>query len=107
MTFDDLKVLIETPAFLFLMMLVGSVTSGLQQVATARRDGREVTCLAYLRYWPETLAVILGNIIAFVLLIPTDQLNLIAAIGIGFGMNPVVDSLRSGGRSVFLAEGKK
>src|SRR5262245_4904840 len=104
MTPEQLKILIDNPIFLFFVMLLASVTSGLQQVATARRDGKEVTCIEYLKHWPETAAVLLGNVLCFILLIPTDQLNLLAAIGIGFGLNTLADSMRSGGRSTFIAE---
>lgn len=107
MTFEDLKALMGTPLFLFAVMLGASVVSGLQQVTTARRDGKTVTCLEYLKHWPETLAVLGGNVLAFIVAVAADQLNLAAAIGIGFGLNTLMDSLRAGGRSRLISEGVK
>lgn len=107
MTVEQIKALIDTPLFLFVVMILASVVSGLQQVSSARRAGKEVSCLEYLKHWPETIGVLGANVLAFIIAIATDQLNLMAAIGIGFGLNTLMDSLRAGGRTTLLSEGKK
>lgn len=107
MTIEGLKALMDTPVFLFVVMILASVVSGLQQVSSAQRGGKTVSCLDYLKSWPETIAVLGGNVLAFILAVAADQLNLAAAIGIGFGLNTLMDSLRAGGRTALLSEGKK
>jgi len=107
MTVDEIKIFMSEPWALFFMMLMASMLSGLEQVTTAKKDGAIVSALDYLKHWPETVSVLIANIISFLLLIEINQLNTASALGIGFGLNTLIDSLRTGGRSKFLAEGKK
>lgn len=93
MTAEQIKVLLSTPAFLFVMMLAASLSNGLSQLLVIKQSGTPPTFARYLSYWPETLAVLLGNGIAFAALIMTDQLNFASALGVGFGVNTIADLL--------------
>lgn len=99
MTADELKIVLSTPAALFVLMLLASFSSSVKQIVSARRAGVTVTCAEYWAHWPETAAALIANVIGFALLILTDQLNFASALGIGYGANSVVDLLRAGGRS--------
>lgn len=102
MTAEQLRVLIQTPGCLFLVMMLASFCNMLKQVADAHRNGTVITLAEYLAHWPETLGTIVANVIAFGVLIVTDQLNFASALGVGYGANSVVDLMRSGGRSASL-----
>lgn len=104
MTTEQLQQLLGTPLALLGLMYLASISSGLKQILAARKDGSTVSCHDYfVRYWPETVAMVLANLIAFVVLVLTDQLNYASALGIGYGANSVADLLRSGGRSSALS----
>lgn len=103
-TADELKSILETPAALFLLMLAASFVGALKQIVLAKQQGSTMSVGKYLAYWPETIATILGNGIAFAVLILTDQLNFASALGIGYGVNSAVDLMRpSSGRSGAIA----
>lgn len=100
MTSDELKTLLSTPEALFVLMLLASFGSAWKQMLVARRGGTGVSVQSYfLDHWPETLAMIGHNIIAFVMLIFTDTLNPAAAIGLGYIANDAADAYTAQGRS--------
>lgn len=98
-TAAELKELLGTPVALLLIMYLASLANGVKQIIVARQSGGEVTLGAYIKYWPETIGTVIGNTIAFIVLVLTDQLNFASALGIGYGVNSAVDLFRSGGRS--------
>lgn len=102
MTTEQLQQYLENPLVLLAVMLAASAGSACKQIFDGRRNGAAVTCAQYLAHWPETLAMLGGNVLAFLLLVEVDQLNLAAAVGIGYGMNSVADLVRPGGRSATL-----
>lgn len=101
MTIDTLKTVLSSPLGMYALMNAASLVNGLKQLLVIRQTGTPPTLATYLSYWPETLGMILANVIAFVVLILTDQLNFASALGIGYGTNSVVDLL-PGKRSVAL-----
>lgn len=101
---EELKLLLSQPIWLLLLMFLGSLVSALKQLGSAQRDGASVSIRDYVKHWPETFATIGGNVIGFILLLMSDQLNAAAAIGVGYGVNSVADMIRAGGRSASLKE---
>lgn len=100
MTAEELKTLLSTPAALFVLMLLASFGSAWKQMLVARRSGTGASVQSYfIDNWPETLAMIGHNIIAFVMLIFTDTLNPAAAIGLGYIANDAADAYTREGRS--------
>ncbi len=99
MTEQEIIELLKTPAALFFVMLLGSLGSALNQLAKASREGKEVSFRAYIKYWPETGAMIIGNTFAFITLLIAGQLNFAAAVGIGWVANSVADQIRPQGRT--------
>ncbi len=102
LTAEQLKDLLQTPRYLFFLMLLASFGNMLKQKGDANRNGNTVTLAQYLGHWPETFAVLIANVIAFVALIMTDQLNFASALGVGYGVNSLADLMRPGGRSASL-----
>ena len=100
---EALKHLLGQPAALFGVMLLASLLNGMKQIKQARDAGGDVTLKAYLRFWPETVGAVAGNVIAFLVLVVSDQLNFASALGIGYGVNSAADFLRPGGRSDAVA----
>lgn len=100
---DGLKAALDTPLILFGVMLVASAINGLKQMRTARQAGGGMSFVEYWSHLPDTMATLLGNVLAFGGLILFDQLNFAAALGIGYGVNSITDML-PGARSVALAE---
>lgn len=96
-----LKQALSSPTALFVLMLLASLSNGVKQLLVIRQTGKPMTFLDYLAYWPETLGMILANVIGFVVLILTDQLNFASALGVGYGTNSLIDLL-PGKRSVAL-----
>ena len=47
----------------------------------------------YWSHWPDAMATLIGNGLAFVVLIVTDSLNFFSALGIGYGVNSLTDLL--------------
>lgn len=103
MTAEELKAILETPAALLMLMLLASLVSALKQLVVAKQQGGSISLWTYLAYWPETITTIIGNLIAFATLILTDQLNFASALGIGYGINSVVELLRPNGRAGAIA----
>jgi hypothetical protein len=101
MTSEALKAMLQTPAALFAMMLLASLSNGFKQLLVVKQTGKPMTFWDYLSYAPETFGVIVGNVIAFALLIYIDQLNVASALAVGYGTNSVIDLL-PGRRSVAL-----
>jgi hypothetical protein len=103
MTTEQLRAYLDDPLVLLLVMLAASAGSAWKQIYDGRRNGVAVSCAEYLAHWPETLTMIGGNLLAFLLLVEVDQLNLAAAAGVGYGMNSVADLIRPGGRSAAMS----
>lgn len=92
-TRDGLKAALDTPIVLLGVMLLASMTNGLKQVGTAKKAGGDMSFVEYWSHAPDTIATILGNLLAFGALILFDQLNFASALGIGYGVNSVTDLL--------------
>lgn len=103
MTAEELKTLLATPAALFFVMLLGSLASMLKQISDARKNGASTSLGSYLAHWPETVGTVITNVLGYLTLVVTDQLNFASALGIGYAANSAADLLRSGGRSAALA----
>ncbi len=100
MTPDELKSLLSTPLALFVVMLLGSLASVLKQIADAKKNGSEVTIGSYLSHLHETVSALILNVLGFLTLVVTDQLNFASALGVGFASNSAADLIRTGGRSL-------
>lgn len=104
MTAEELKLLLSTPAALFVLMVLASFGSAWKQMLVARRSGTGVSVQSYfLDNWPETMAMIGHNVLAFVMLIFTDTLNPAAAIGLGYIANDAADAYTKAGRSLSIS----
>lgn len=90
-TAEEWKAILSTPAALFVLMCLASLSQGLGTIITAKRQGSTMTVGSYLSYWPELLSTVVLNALGFATLILTDQLNFASALGIGFGLANVVD----------------
>jgi hypothetical protein len=102
-TSEAIKSLLSTPVALFVIMLLASLGSAWKQMLVARRSGTEISVSSYfLKNWPETVAMLGHNAIAFVTLIFTDQLGWAAAIGLGYIANDAADAYTKEGRSVSM-----
>ncbi len=93
MTDASLKVLLSLPVPLFVLMLLASLGSAMKQLLVLRQTGTPMTLGRYLSYWPETVGVIVANVIGFAALISMDQLNIASALGVGYGANSAIDLL--------------
>ncbi len=96
-----LKLFLASPFALLLLMMLASLANGLKQLLVVRQTGTPMTLGAYLSHWPDTMGVLIGNLLAFAVLVSMDQLNVAAALGVGYGVNSVVDLL-PGNRSLAL-----
>lgn len=105
LTTTDLKASLDSPLVLLGLMYLASIASALKQLIVARQAGTRVTCMRYLRYWPETAVTVLSNLLAFMVLVTFDQLNLASSLGVGYGINSITDLIRPGGRSSGLNNG--
>lgn len=101
MTINTLKTLLSSPLGMYVLMNSASLVNGLKQLLVIRQTGTPMSFAKYLSFWPETVAMVLSNVIAFVVLVLTDQLNFASALAVGYGTNSVVDLL-PGKRSVAL-----
>lgn len=101
MTADALKTLLSSPGALFVLMILASLSNGIKQLVVVKQTGTPMTVLGYLSYLPETFGTVIANVLAFVLLVMTDQLNFASALGVGYGTNSLIDLL-PGKRSVAL-----
>jgi hypothetical protein len=96
-----LKLFLASPFALLILMLLASLGNGIKQLLVVRQTGSPMTIAQYLSHWPDTVGTLIGNMLAFAVLISMDQLNVAAALGIGYGVNSVVDLL-PGKRSLDL-----
>ncbi len=96
-----IKLFMTSPVALFVLMLLASLGQGVKQLSVIKQTGTPISFGKYLSYWPETLSMLVANVIAFAVLISMGQLNIAAAIGIGYGTNSLVDLL-PGKRSLVL-----
>lgn len=95
-TVEGLKAFFNTPLALFGLMIVASLVNGLKQVAVAKQTGKGMTFAEYWGHVPETLAAVLGNGVAFILLITQNQLNIASAVAIGYSVNSLADFIPKG-----------
>ena len=103
MTNAALKVLLNSPICLFGLMLLASFSNALTQLGVVKQTGKPMTCVEYfVKYIPETVSVLISNVLGFVVLVMTDQLNFASAIGVGYGINSLVDLLPKTRRSYDL-----
>jgi hypothetical protein len=96
-----LKLFLSSPFALLILMMLASFSNGVKQLLVLRQTGTPMSFAKYLSYWPETIAMMIANLLAFAVLISIDQLNIAAAIGVGYGTNSLVDLL-PGKRSLVL-----
>lgn len=96
---ETIKMWINSPVILFLLMLVGSTISMVRQWGTGQMDGSSVTFWSYTKHLPELVTTFFSNTIAFALLIQNDALNFIAAVSIGYVLNDLSDLNPKGTRS--------
>jgi len=95
-TLAQLQSYLASPAALFLMMLLASFGNGMKQLVVVRQTSTAMTCWQYWTYLPESLTVLVGNILAFAFLIMTDQLNFVSAISVGYNVNSLADLIPKG-----------
>ncbi len=100
-TTASLKLFLASPFALLILMMLASLSNGIKQLLVLRQTGTPMSFVKYLSYWPETVAMLIANLLAFAVLISLDQLNIAAAIGVGYGTNSLVDLL-PGKRSLVL-----
>lgn len=99
---DSLKAILASPLALFVLMCLASIGNGVKQLAVIKQTGKPMTCVEYWTHWPETLGTIISNVLAFGLLLTTDQLNFASALSVGYGLNSLSDLIVRGGRSYAL-----
>lgn len=97
MTTDQIKAILETPMALFVLMLIASLLNAYKQKA-----GTSTGIGEYFAHVPETIAMLVTNVLGFTVLIFTDQLNFASALGLGYASNSLADLVRSGGRSTAI-----
>lgn len=102
MTVESVKTFLSSPGALFVMMILASVANGSKQLAVIRQTGQPISSIDYWAHLPETLATFFSNVMAFSLLLMTDQLNFASALSVGYGLNSLSDLLTKGGRSYTL-----
>lgn len=99
MTADSLKAFFSSPLALFGIMLLASMANGLKQIIVVKQTapvGHSMTFWEYWSYLPETLATLISNGLAFVVLLMSDQLNIASAASVGYGLNSLSDLLPRG-----------
>lgn len=101
-TTEDAKAFLQSPLMLFILMYAGSAASAAKQLGVARAQGSDMTWGQYLSYWPQTVAIVISNALAFIVLLQSDTLNLASALAVGFSLNSSADAIqpktgRSGG----------
>lgn len=90
-TNDELKELLNAPYGLLALMFAASLVSGIKAITVAKANGSSMGVGGYYAYLPQTVITVVGNLIAFAVLVLTDQLNFASALGIGYGINSVTD----------------
>lgn len=95
--------LVKNPYFLLALAYVGYGLSVLKQLIDARRNGASITCREYLMgHMLETTGAVLGVVVLWLAAAETGQLNVVAALGIGYTANSGIDVFVKGGRSAAL-----
>ena len=96
MTVEELKVWLENPLICFALMVLGTFTSIFKQIRDAyNTHGTEIGYFEYLiKFWPETITMLMTNTVAFIALITTGTLNAPAAWGVGYAANSISDLIR-------------
>jgi hypothetical protein len=102
MSLEEIKVILETPVALFVLMIFGSIVSMAKQIKDARNNGATLPVSDYLLSI-DTFIGLGANVIAFIGLIMTDTLNWTGALAIGYALNSAAD-IRSGGRSAAIID---
>jgi|SRR6267142_3284917 len=97
----SIKLFLASPFALLILMMLASLGNGMKQLLVIRQTGTPMSLVQYLSHWPETVAMLITNLLAFAVLISLGQLNIAAAIGVGYGTNSLVDLL-PGKRSLVL-----
>lgn len=99
----EIQELIKNPYFLLLIAFIGYALSVLKQLLDARRNGAAMTCKEYLAgHWMETVGAVLGTVVLWLAAAEANQLNVVAALGIGYAANSGIDAVVKGGRSAAL-----
>lgn len=99
----DILALIENPVLLLGVAFIGYGLSVVKQLIDARRNGAAMTCKTYLMdHWLETAGAIGGTVVMWLAALEANQLNVVAALGIGYAANSGVDAFIKGGRSAAL-----
>jgi hypothetical protein len=96
MTADSLKALFSSPLALLCVMLLASVANGLKQIIVVKQTGHPMKFWEYWSYLPETVATLISNVFAWVVLLMSDQLNVASAASVGYGLNSLSDLLPRG-----------
>jgi len=96
MSSPDLKTWLASPIALFALMLLASFANGMKQISVVKQTGQPMDLATYWSYFPETITALSTNVLAFVLLLLTDQLNFASAIAVGYGANSVADLIPKG-----------
>lgn len=103
MTTEALKAFFSSPLALLGVMLLASVGNGLKQIIVVKQTGKPMTFLEYWSYVPESLLTVISNVLAFAVLLMSDQLNFASAASVGYGLNSLADLLPRG-RSLALKQ---
>jgi hypothetical protein len=96
MTAGEIQAFLGSPVGLFIIMILASVVNGSKQIVVARQTSVTMTCWQYWSYLPETLTTLAANVLGFVVLLFTDQLNFASAIAVGYGLNSLSDLIPKG-----------
>lgn len=91
---DDVKGWLQSPLMLFIVMNLAALGNALKAVNVANINGSDITLTDYVQHWPQTVAAVILNAIAFLILVESNTLNLAAALGIGYGVNSLADYIQ-------------
>lgn len=99
----EIQELIKNPYVLLLVAYVGCALSVMKQLIDARRNGAYMTCREYLlKYSLETTGAVIGTAVMWLAAAEANQLNVVAALGIGYAANSGIDAFVKGGRSAAI-----
>lgn len=96
MTSQQLQAFLSSPFGMFIIMLMASFVNGMKQLAVTKQTSNAMPWWQYWTYIPETLTVVIGNALAFLILFQTGQLNFASAIAVGYGANSLADLIPRG-----------